>query len=109
MIFGDDNQKIWFGDYDGAIEMWEKQEKYEWAQQSYRDNKNIKTFCNKVGNWLHRKLMENRDFYDYYLVKTIPFVSGLRIENARFTNLHPKSTLTPDAMEVLESYGAIIK
>ena len=109
VIFGDNNQKIWFGDYDGAIEIWEKQEKYEQAQQNYRDNKNIKTFCNKVGNWLHRKIMGNRDFYDYYLVKTIPFVSGLLIESARFTNLHPKSTLTPDAMEILESYGAIIK
>ena len=122
IVFEDDNFNIWMGDYDGVIEIWEYQEKYERAQQNYRDNKNLKTFCNKVRSWLCTKILDdsrigwwlNRKiihyyFEDYYLVKTIPFVSGLLIENARFTNLHPKSTLTPGAMEILESYGAIIK
>ena len=122
IVFEDDNFNIWMGDYDGVIEIWEYQEKNERAQQNYRDNKNLKTFCNKVRSWLCTKILDdsrigwwlNRKiihyyFEDYYLVKTIPFVSGLLIENARFTNLHPKSTLTPDTMEILESYGAIIK
>lgn len=107
--FANGNQQIFVGDRSGMIEIWERKEQYEAAKENYKNNRNIKTLYDKVSSWFYRKFMGDKDFYDYYLVKTIPFVSGLKFNGARFTNLHPKSTLTESDLSILDSYSAIVK
>ena len=107
--FANGNQQIFVGDRSGMIEIWERKEQYEAAKENYKNNRNIKTLYDKVSSWVYRKFMGDKDFYDYYLVKTIPFVSGLKLNGARFADLHPKSTLTESDLNIFDSYSAIVK
>ena len=107
--FANGSQQIFVGDCSGTIEIWERKEQYEAAKENYKNSRNIKTLCGKASSWLYRKFIGDKDFYDYYWVKTIPFVSGLKLNGARFANLHPKSTLTESDLSILDSYSAIVK
>ena len=107
--FANGNRQIFVGNRSGMIEIWERKEQYEAAKENYKNNRNIKTLYDKASSWFYRKFMGDKDFYNYYLVKTIPFVSGLKLNGARFADLHPKSTLTESDLNILDSYSAIVK
>lgn len=108
--FVDDNQQIYVGDKSGMIEIWERKGTYELAAEQYKYNKNLKNFCRKLGNWLYVNYFVNgREEYDYYLTKTIPYVRGLKVNGAQFTQLHPDSTLTEEDLNILDIYSAVVK
>ena len=106
--FVDNNRQIWVGDGSmGIIEIWERKEQYEWAQEYYKNNRSIRNLCGKICSWVYK--MVKGASYDYYPVKVVPFIRGLKFNGAHFTNLHPKSTLTESDLNILDSYSAIVK
>ena len=107
--FANGNQQIFVGYCDGMIEIWERKEQYEAARENYKNGRNVKTLYNKISRWVYRKFKEDKAFFEYYLVKTIPFVRGLKINGARFSDLHVKSTLMQGDLNILDSYSAIVK
>ena len=109
IMFADKNQQVWIGDCAGMIEIWEKREKRGWRLKYSDDTPKIVKFYNNISNWFYRRGIEDQSCYDYYLLKTVPFIRGFKLDNAKFVNLHPKSTLNESDLSVLGSYSAIVK